>query len=412
MREYDVIYIGGGPAGLFSSVQASKGGCMTLLLEKMPACGRKLLISGSGRCNLTHTGPVSGFISHYGDHGKFIRTALMHFSNDDLIRFFQERGVQFCDDGIGKIFPESGKAQDILRILIKEADETGVSIHANEQVLQISHDASGFTVMTRLDAYHTQIVVLATGGYTYPATGSTGDGYTFARELGHTIIQPGPALTPIHCENFPFRDLAGISFSHVPISLYREKKKVRETSGDLLITHTGFSGPGILDMSRYFRAGDEIRISFLPYQNINTAREDLIARFSSGAGKQVKTILTGLFIPERVVKRVMELAGILPDSICAQLSKELRSRLLTLILEYPVSDWRPGGQKEAMVTRGGVSLDEVRKESMESRIIPGLYIIGELLDIDGDCGGYNLQAAFSTGALAAESIVKKLTDGR
>ncbi len=160
-------------------------------------------------------------------------------------------------------------------------------------------------------------------------------------------------------------------------------------------------------MSRYFRAGDELRVSFVQYQNVNTAREDLISRLSSGGVKQVKTILTGLPLPERFVRKIMELAEA-PDVTCAQFPKEMRNRLITMLLDYPVQEMRPGGENEAMVSRGGISLDEVKKDSMESRIVPGLYCIGEVLDIDGDCGGYNLQAAFSTGALAAEHILKKM----
>jgi len=202
MNQYAVIVIGGGPAGLFCSLLLGKGGCKTLLLEKMPTCGRKLLLSGSGQCNLTHTGPISEFTSHYGDHGRFIRPALMHFSNVKLISFFQDRGVPFRDDGNGKYFPESGKARDILNVLLKEANEAGVIIHTGEPVHTISHDISGFTVTTRTDTYHSTGVVLATGGYTYPVTGSTGDGYTLAQALGHTIAEPGPALTPIHTRIF------------------------------------------------------------------------------------------------------------------------------------------------------------------------------------------------------------------
>ena len=405
-KKNDIIVIGGGPAGLFCSLLSSRRGFNTLLLEKMSSCGRKLLLSGSGQCNLTHTGPISEFVSHYGNNGKFIRPALMNFTNVDLISFFTDRGVPFHDDGRGKYFPESGKSRDILAVLLNEAEKAGVSIHTNEPVIKIIHDVSGFTVTSRLDTYHTDVLVLATGGCTYPATGSTGDGYAFAKNLGHTIENPGPALTPAHVPDFLLQDLTGISFSDVPVFLYRGKKKVYQAKGDLLITHTGFSGPVILDMSRYFRSGDELRISFLSFQNINTVREKLISLLSSGGVKQVKTILTSLSLPERFVKKVMELAGIPPDTASAQFSKDLRNRLLTMILEFPVREMKPGGLNEAMISRGGVLLDEVRKNSMESRIVPGLYFIGEILDINGDCGGYNLQAAFSTGALAAENIKK------
>ncbi|HPY61202.1 MAG TPA: NAD(P)/FAD-dependent oxidoreductase [Methanospirillum sp.] len=408
MNEYDVIVIGGGPAGLFCSVLLGRGGCRTLLLEKMRSCGRKLLLSGSGQCNLTHTGPVSEFLSHYGDHGKFIRPALAALTNEDLISFFNDFGVLFCDDGGGKFFPSSGKAGDVLNALLKEADKEGVIIHTGEPVISVNHDNSGFKVTTRLDTYQSGVLMLATGGYTYPATGSTGDGYVFAKSLGHLIAEPGPALTPVHIPNFSLKDLSGMSFPGVPVFLYRDKKKVNEAKGDLLITHTGFSGPVILDMSRYFKPGDELRVGFLPYQNINTAREELICLLSSGGVKQVKTILTSLPLPGRFIKKVLELAGIPPDTISAQFSRDLRNRLVSLILEFPVMEIVPGGAGEAMVTRGGVSLDEVKKDSMESKIVPNLYFAGELLDIDGDCGGYNLQAAFSTGASAAFNILKRM----
>jgi predicted Rossmann fold flavoprotein len=408
MKTYTAIIIGGGPSGLFCSFLLAKEGAKVLLLEKMQNCGRKLLISGSGQCNLTHTGTVSDFLTHYGDNGKFIKPALMNFSNVALLQFFEERKVHFCEDGNGKYFPKSGKARDILDTLLCEAGKAGVVIHTNEPVLNICCGSSGFMITSSKESYQSSHVILATGGYTYPVTGSTGDGYQLAKNLGHTIEETGPALTPIYIHHFPLSDLAGISFPTVPLSLYRNNKKIREIQGDLLITHQGFSGPGILDLSRHIRNGDELRISFIQYQNINSARDELINLFSTGGSKKVKKILTDLHLPDRFVKKILDIALISTETTCAQFSKKLRTRVISMLLEYQFSSFTLGGPDEAMVTRGGISLEEIKKDTMESVHIPGLYCIGEVLDIDGDCGGYNLQVAFSTGALAADSILKKM----
>lgn len=409
MNNITTIIIGGGPAGLFCSLLLAKTGCPVLLLEKMHTCGRKLLISGSGQCNLTHTGTIPSFLNHYGEHGKFIRSALMHFPNHELIRFFEEQGIEFTENEEGKIFPKSGKSRDILTALLNEADNAGVRIQVDEPVQKITHHSDEFVVTTKLTEYHSPYVVLATGGFTYPVTGSTGDGYLFAQEMGHKIIQPGPALAPVYIPEFPFGELSGISFSGARLSVFRDNKKMRETVGDILITHKGLSGPGILDLSRYIRDGDELKVSFLPYQNNANARDELTGYFSSGGIKLVKTMLSSLHLPERFARKIMEVTQIPSDITCAQFSKQLRNRLITFLLEYTFSDVRLGDQKDAMVTRGGIALDEIKQDSMESKIIPGLFCIGETLDIDGDCGGYNLQAAFSTGALAASGIHKKIT---
>lgn len=407
MKKFRTIIIGGGPAGLFCSICLGREGHQVLLLEKMQKCGRKLLISGSGQCNLTHAGSVSSFFSHYGDHGKFLKSALMHFSNQDLIRFFEEHNVDFSENDGGKIFPRSGKARDILEVLSEDAQKEGVEVHTKEPVLEIIHELSGFRVKTEHSEYYSDTLVLATGGFTYPVTGSNGDGFSLAHNLGHTIVEPGPALTPIYVRDFPFKDLSGISFSSVKLTLFRMNKKIRESDGDILITHLGFSGPGILDLSRYIRIGDELRVSFIPYQNIAIARDDLIGYLSQGGTRLVKTLLSDKKIPERFVKKIMDIASVPADTTCAQFSKTLRTRLISLLLEYPFQDISLGDRDEAMVTRGGVSLDEIKPDSMESKVIQGLYCIGEVLDIDGDCGGYNLQAAFSTGALSASGIHKK-----
>lgn len=404
---HDTIIVGGGPAGLFCALLLAKGRAKVILLEKMDQCGRKLLISGSGQCNLTHAGDIPDLLARYGEGGRFIRPALMNFSNRDLIGFFVERGVTFREDTGGKFFPESGKARDIRDLLVREANRHGALIRTCEPVGKADPVTGGFRVCTEKGEYLGESLVIATGGCTYPRTGSSGDGFRLAKTFGHSLTDPGPALTPVYLADFPFGDLSGISFPDIPMSLYRNNKKVRDHHGDILITHHGLSGPGILDLSRYIRSGDVLRVSFIPYTRETEAREEVERRIMAGGPRLVKSILTGFALPERFVRRLMEDLSVPLDSTCAQCSKTSRRLVINAILDYPFRVSRTGDFDEAMVTRGGVSLREVRPESMESRIVKNLYFIGEVLDIDGDCGGFNLQAAFSTAYLAARQILKE-----
>jgi len=270
--------------------------------------------------------------------------------------------------------------------------------------LDVSTREGEFQIRTDRETCRADRVVIATGGITYPVTGSTGDGLSFARSLGHRVTEAGPALTPVSIQDYPFSGLSGISFADAIISLIRAGRKVRQYAGDLLFTHTGLSGPGILDFSRFIRPGDTLRISFLPGLDYPKAKEILTARINAAGNRQVKKILAAYNLPDRFVGRLLDLAGIKQDQTGAHLSREARAALMDLLTGFPFMVGRLGGIHEAMVTRGGVSLDEINPKTMESRLVPGLFFVGEVLDIDGDTGGYNLQAAFSTGALAAKRI--------
>jgi hypothetical protein len=406
MNTYSVVIIGGGPAGLFCALNLRNLERKVLVLEKNPLCGRKLIIAGSGQCNLTHDGEISPFLHHYGDNGKFLKPALMNYTNKDLITFFSQHGLLMETEIGGKIFPTTRKGNDILDILLDECTQGGIDIRCNEPVIEVDRKDEGFQVVTKEATYSVHSVVIATGGITYPKTGCTGDGYGFAKHLGHQITQTGPALTGIFIKDYPFSDLSGISFADLQFSLYREGKKIRECIGDLLFTHNGLSGPGILDFSRYVRSGDTLKVSFLPGLDITKVQEILISRIAQAGSRQIKTILTSLDLPERFLRRLLELAKIDLDLPAAQLTKKDRTNLSRLITEYPfvVSDLM--GIQEAMVTRGGVSIQEINSKTMESRLVPGLFFAGEVMDIDGDCGGYNLQAAFSTAVQAAGGITE------
>lgn len=399
-----IVIIGGGPAGLFCALQTAGAGKKVIVFEKKPAPARKLLIAGSGQCNITHDGEIAGFLSHYGDHGAYLRPALMNFTNRDLIAFFAERGLRMKAEPGGKVFPETRKSADVLAVLLSECAGRGVDIRCSEPVVAVERDGDGFIVRTEHEAVRAGVLVIATGGASYPATGSTGDGYAFARSLGQPVTEVAPALTPVYVQDYPFADLAGISFENLAIAVYRDGKLVRRHTGDLLLTHTGLSGPGILDLSRSIIERDVLRVTFLPGVNAETARKQVIDAVAAGGARQAKTVLCDLPLPERFVRRLLDLAGVEPGASCAHLPKNARSALAASVAEFPFTVARLGSFAEAMATRGGVALDGVNPKTMVSKVAPNLYFVGEVLDIDGDTGGYNLQVAFSTAALAARHI--------
>ncbi|WP_255332314.1 NAD(P)/FAD-dependent oxidoreductase [Methanocalculus taiwanensis] len=400
--------IGGGPAGLFCAANIRPQGFRIILFEKKREAGRKLLITGSGRCNLTHGGDIRKFEQHYGEKGAFLKPALRGYTNREIIAFFEERGCPLYADENEKIFPVSEKADDILSVLISACRENNVMIRQHTPVRAVERTSTGFLIQTEWQNIRADILVIATGGASYPSTGSTGDGYRFAKSLGHTITAIGPALAPVYPDKYPFSDLAGISFDEITVSILREGRVARKVTGDLLLTHNGLSGPVILHASRYIRDGDSLRIAFLPEKEHNTIASS-ITLGSAAAGKRlVKTILSDLPLPARFIQRLTEEAGLSPDCTVAHLSREKRKELLRLLTGWTFLIKSVGGFDQAMATRGGVSLEEINNKTMESRLLPGLYCIGEVLDIDGDSGGYNLQAAFSTAYAAARSISGKI----
>lgn len=407
-----VLIIGGGVSGLFCGLQAAGDDRNVQVLEKKPSCGRKLMITGSGQCNLTHDGDISEFFSHYGDHGAFLRPALRGYTNRHLVGFFEEQGLALVTDPGGKIFPATRKAADILNVLLDTCRHRGVNILCNQAVTRVSRESDRFLVDTPHGSYPADVVVIATGGASYPATGSTGDGYRIAGELGHTVAVIAPALTPVIIRDHPFAGLPGISFENLAVSLYRGNRKIGQHAGDLLFTHTGLSGPGVLDFSRYIQPGDILKVTFIAGMGEDEARRGVTGALGASGNRRVKSVLTGLPLPERFVLRLLDLSGIPSDLTCSQLPKQARQKITSFIAGFPFVVLELGGFGEAMVTRGGVTISEIDPGTMESRLIPNLFIIGEVLDIDGDTGGYNLQAAFSTAMLAARSIARQSGNDR
>ncbi len=400
LREYDVIVIGTGPAGLFCAAHLAPA--KVLVLEKMKLPGRKLLLTGSGQCNLTHAGDVKTFAANYGDHGNFVKPSLMACSNRAVTDFFEHRGVPVFTNENDKVFPVSHRADDVLDALLVACDEAGVEINYSEGVKSIIPNPSGYAVESFFATYRAKYVVIATGGMSYPGTGSTGDGYALAKSLGHTIVSPEPSLTPVYVDDHPLRDLSGISLP-AKVSIWRDGKKLMTWEGDLLITRFGYSGPVILDASRWMRAGDLLRIAFTP---LTPGETDALLkeRTAASGGKQVQNLLSGISSPDRLTRALVEVSGIPEGTTGGQLTSKMRASLIENLTAFPVKISRLGDFNAAMCTAGGVSLAEINKKTCESKIAPGVFFAGEVMDIDGDTGGYNLQAAFSTGFAAANTI--------
>jgi len=401
LKSADVLIIGAGPAGLFTSIHCKNR--KVIVLEKNASPGKKLLISGTGRCNLTHECKLSDFFDHYGVNHRFLKTALHEFTNTDLIRFFNDNGLQTVVDKNGKVFPVSQKASDVLQVLINVCNKNKVEIACNQQIAQIKKTGTGFDVKTDSGVYTGKFVVIATGGMSYPATGSTGDGFHFAKQLGHSIVPPKPSLSPVFIRDYTMASISGVSVQNKTVYLYRGDKKITGHRGDIGFTHKGLSGPGILDFSRYILGGDILKVNFIDLKT-DDFRNELIKTSEKDGKTAVQTYIKKFDLPRSLVLLILKSIRVDRETRLAEITKVQRNQLVAAFCEFPFIVEKVGGFNMAMVTAGGVSLDEVNAKSLESKLVPGLYFAGEVLDIDGDTGGYNLQAAFSMGFLVGKRI--------
>ena len=399
----DVIIIGAGPAGLFAAMHCD--GRKVIVLEKNETPGKKLLISGTGRCNITHQCKLSDFFGHYGENHRFLKPALHSFTNTDLVHFLNTHGLDTVVDKNGKVFPASQKSEDVLQLLLRECAHRGVKIQCRQQVLKVAKSSEGFVITTSGDVFSARVLVIATGGMSYPATGSSGDGYQFAKQLGHAIVPPKPSLSPVFVRNYTMASIAGVSVQDKLVYLYRGDKKLGEHRGDIGFTHKGLSGPGILDFSRNILSGDQLRINFID-DKADNFRSALIAASEKEGKTAVQTYLKKFDLPRSLLLLILKSIPVEPETRLAEINKVQRNQLVTAFCEYPFVVEKVGGFNMAMATAGGVSLGEVNPKTMESKIVQGLYFAGEVLDLDGDTGGYNLQAAFSTGYLVGLGVSK------
>ncbi|MDO4557845.1 MAG: aminoacetone oxidase family FAD-binding enzyme [Planctomycetia bacterium] len=430
MREeltYDVIVIGAGAAGLMAAASVAEFAASdapvspkVLVIEKRPAPGQKLIRSGSGQCNFTHAGAIESFLSRYGDgggvgeRGRFVRKSLTSFTNADLVTWLERRGVPSVVTPTGKVFPRSMRATDLRDVLMSSARVSGVQMifgDAAERIRRVESGPSYFELSTKSHRkYRSRAILITTGGFTYPGTGSEGDGYRMAESLGHTVVPPRVALTSIRTRDYTesWPDCAGISLRNVPVTVAANQRfrTSHQFTGDLLFTHRGLSGPVILEISRYLTVGDRLSVSLISGEYTEIMETFRRTGVADGVSR-VRKFLSQIKVPERLAELIMSRSGLASDQTLSRLPRPQRQSLSQAILasEFEVTGF--GGRGEAMVTAGGVNRREIRAQTMESRICPGLYFAGEVVDVDGDTGGYNLQFAFSSARLAIRNALRR-----
>lgn len=400
------MIIGGGPAGMMAAITAARAGSQVMLLEKMPALGRKLLLTGQGRCNVTNNLDPRQFIADCGPGARFLYGALDRFSSQDTLDFFEQLGVRMVLERGGRFFPESQKSRDILLALQKALKQAGVEVITNARVLNISKQLQGYRISTPGKTYSADTLIIATGGKSYPATGSTGDGYGLAKTFGHIIVPPRPSDVPLTIKEDFVKQLQGLSLKNVALNFSQGKKKI-SFFGEMLFTHYGISGPIALDASRqvgrWLKDGPaQCSIDLKPALSNEILDQRLLRDMDLQGRKTYKNFLKGL-LPASLIPVFCSLSRISPDALVNQLNKEQRGATKKLLkgINFTVTGLR--GYDEAVVTAGGVDLSEVNPKTMESKKTSGLYFCGEVLDLDGPCGGYNLQIAWSTGFAAGSS---------
>lgn len=403
-----VCIIGAGPAGLMAAIHSAALRAETVVLEANANAGRKLLLTGNGRCNFTHRGCADELAKAFGSKGKFLRHCFYKFSPESVRHFFEESGLKSKVEDNGCVFPVSDRASDVRDVLLNEAHRLGVRFILSRRVESIAKQGQNFVVGNAGQVILAEKVIIATGGLSYPETGSTGDGYRFACRLGHTVVQPRASLVAlVTLEKWP-SELAGTSLDNVKITALVGKKKI-VTAGAMLFTHDGISGPAVLELSRFvtdFLPNEKhpikIAIDLVTVSNEAELQKMIIRQIDEHPKKTVANVLAEI-VPRRVSQVLCRQHNVSTELSANQLSKDLRKKLLHFLKAVPFSIVRTRPIAEAMVTRGGVNVTEVEPKTMESKICPGLYFAGEILDVDGPCGGYNLQMCWSAGALAGFS---------
>lgn len=408
---YDVAIIGGGASGLLAGASLPKDKS-AIILEKSMTPGKKLLLSGALQCNLTHGGNIKDFLVHYGKQGKKIRNILYGFNNEKVIEFFESRNVKCFVRDDGKVFPLSLKSKDILNALIEACENNNVEIICKSQVKNISAHLSNNVNFYSIDCdattYKAKSIIIATGGASYPTTGSDGNFYNILHEMSIEVIPPSPALVPVKVHDYPYAELSGISFENVQFSVESKNNAIElvKLVDDLLFTHNSFSGPCVLNTSRYIKAGDKITINYLPKVDVTQLLKNL-KQLSQGNNTQISTFLQsnlGDSFPKRFIEVLCSRLKIDTTAKTSSLSGENLKSIVEILSNDSFSVSGLAGFNLAMATAGGVSLEEVTLKNLELKKYPGIHVIGESLDIDGDTGGYNLQFAFSSGYLAAKQI--------
>lgn len=417
-----VVVIGGGPAGMMAAITSAKQGNDVILLEKMKSCGRKLLITGKGRCNITSSLPMDKFIENIPENGKFLYSAFKNFTNQDIITLLKENNVNVKEERGNRIFPLSDRSLDVLQAFENEMKKNNVKIYTETEVKEIKIKDNAVNKVIYLNKRSgiveeilTEKIILATGGKSYPLTGSTGDGYKIAKKLGHTITKISGSLVPLISKNEDLQlcqAMQGLSLRNISMKIVDEEKnkKIYEDFGELLFTHFGVSGPTILSSSahilRYKNVEEllkkgkiKLQIDLKPALNEEKLNLRLLRDFDKFKNKQIINSLNEL-LPKKMIEPVIKKAKIKNEKRINEITKQERENLIRVIkcFEITISGFRP--IEEAIITRGGINVKEINPKTMESKLIEGLYFAGEIIDVDAYTGGFNLQIAYSTGYTA------------
>lgn len=402
----EVGVVGAGAAGCVAAIALSKGGANVVLFEKNEKTGKKLYITGKGRCNLTNACDAADFFENTVHGAKFLQSAIHGFTPADAMEFFEGLGVPLQVERGNRVFPVSQKSSDVIRALNSELKRLGVTILLDTAVTGVTKKEDGkFCVRTSQQEYTFDRVIIATGGVSYPSTGSTGDGYKFAKAFGHSVADPRPALVALHTVE-PVGQLEGLSLKNVSLSAYSYGEYVTKKFGELLFTDKGISGPIALTISSYIARLDDcaLILDLKPALTPEMLDARLLREFDLRRNCEVKSVMRAL-LPERLNVYLLERAGVSPSTKVNSLTKEQRKRIATVLKAMPFKVKGPAPFSEAVITSGGVNLSEL-KNTGESRLVDGLYFVGETIDADALTGGFNLQIAWATGICAARAILK------
>jgi len=414
-NNFDIAVIGGGPSGMMAAGRAAQLGAKVILLEKNDCLGKKLLITGKGRCNFTHYEfDRIKIAENFGKKGRFLYGALERFGVSEVLDFFQSRGLEWKVERGNRVFPAQGNANTVLKVLTEYLNKGKVKICCDAEIsdIMLSDDCSeNFKIILNEQKIIVEKIILCTGGKSYPQTGSTGDGYRWAKKFGHTIIEPSPALNPIRTSEAWVKELQGLTLKNVSLQLFQKGKKRDERFGEMLFTHFGISGPIVMDMSKHIgqrlkKGNVKLWLDLKPALDFKKLDDRIQRDFQEFRGRMFKNSLKKL-LPASMIEVMVKLSGINGEKKVDHISKEERNRLVHLFKELELTPKQLLGYKWSMVTCGGVKLREINPDTMGSKKMGNLYFAGEILDLDGPSGGYNLQACWSTGYLAGESAAKR-----
>lgn len=397
--------IGAGPAGMMAAIAAARRGKAVTLLERNNRFGKKLSITGKGRCNMTNACDLEDFFTHIPTNPSFLYSALYTFTNEDTVRFFEELGVPTKVERGGRVFPQSDRAGDVVDAMARAMKEAGVQVVLQRVKRLVVTDGAVSSIITEQNNFPCESVVLATGGASYPQTGSTGDGYAMARALGHTVLPQSPSLVPLVTVE-DTSELQGLALKNCAITVRANGKKLYDDFGEMLFTHFGLSGPIVLSASSHLHGAEKgavVSIDLKPALTVEELDRRILRDFQKQLNRQFGNALSDL-LPSKMIPYFVQRSGIPADEKVHSITRQQRAALVDLFknLTFTVRSFRP--LVDAIITRGGVATSEINPSTMESKLVRNLYFAGEIIDVDAYTGGYNLQIAFSTGHLAGESL--------